>query len=344
MLRRTDGERRLTNLLHLGEQIHQAASTHESPDALLRWLATKRRDGAVDEVAQLRLESDRTLVKIITIHKVKGLEFPIVFCPFLWDGNTRYGGPKPEGREYHDTDGAAVFDFRCVDEIGDEEDRIKDAIKLEESAESLRLIYVALTRAVYRCYVIAGTYTTNSFGSPAGGEHESLLNWLVAGGREWLTSVRREALAVEIAAAASLAKRLAPSRLDPLPTNPARQSCCGPARIAHRLPRRDDRAAWHSAASAASQHEKRGAANDHDAHIAKSRKSARHPGYRAGRHPALSARPSAGECLHAISSASTSPIRPAGTTPSPAASRIHNSFPRARGRQSSLLTSMACGC
>ncbi len=104
MLRRDDGERRLTNLLHLGEQIHQAAATHASPDALLRWLATKRRDGAADEVAQLRLESDRNLVQIVTIHKAKGLEFPIVFCPFLWDGNTRFGGPKPEGREYHDAE------------------------------------------------------------------------------------------------------------------------------------------------------------------------------------------------------------------------------------------------
>ena len=112
MLRRDDGERRLTNLLHLGEQIHQAAATHGSPDALLRWLATKRRDGAADEVAQLRLESDRNLVKIVTIHKAKGLEFAIVFCPFLWDGRNRFGPPKPEGQEYHDADKEAVIDFR----------------------------------------------------------------------------------------------------------------------------------------------------------------------------------------------------------------------------------------
>ena len=131
MLRRDDGERRLTNLLHLGEQIHQAAATHESPDALLRWLATKRRDGAADEVAQLRLESDRNLVQIITIHKAKGLEFPVVFCPFLWDGEHGFGGPKPEGREYHDADGAAVIDFRTDDEIGDEKKDIDDAIRLE---------------------------------------------------------------------------------------------------------------------------------------------------------------------------------------------------------------------
>ena len=160
MLRRADGERRLTNLLHLGEQIHEAAQTHVSPDALLRWLATQRREGSADEVAQLRLESDRNLVQIITVHKAKGLEFPIVFCPFLWDGTTRFGGPKPEGREYHDADGAAVIDLRPDDEIVSEKATIDAAIELEAAAESLRLIYVALTRAVFRCYLIAGTYTT----------------------------------------------------------------------------------------------------------------------------------------------------------------------------------------
>ncbi len=212
MLRRDDGERRLTNLLHLGEQIHQAAAAHESPDALLRWLATKRRDGAAEEVAQLRLESDRNLVKIVTVHKAKGLEFGIVFCPFLWDGNARFGGPKPEGREYHDAEGTAVIDFRLDAEIGDDRD-IRNAIRLEESAESLRLIYVALTRAVHRCYLIAGTYTSSSFGRPTTGEStKSLLNWLVASGGEsptsWCDGKRSPA---DIAAAwQALAARLAP--------------------------------------------------------------------------------------------------------------------------------------
>jgi exodeoxyribonuclease V beta subunit len=195
MLRGPDGERRLTNLLHLGELVHQAAATHDSPDALLRWLQTQRREGSADDVAQLRLESDRNLVQIITIHKAKGLEFPIVFCPFLWDGGTRSGGPRPEGREYHDADGTAVIDFRLKEEIGAEELRIKAQIELEASSESLRLIYVALTRAVHRCYLIAGTYTTNRFGNISAQEStKSLLNWLVCGGQEspqtWLKATR----------------------------------------------------------------------------------------------------------------------------------------------------------
>ena len=312
MLRRDDGERRLTNLLHLGEQIHQAAATHESPDALLRWLATKRRDGAADEVAQLRLESDRNLVQIVTIHKAKGLEFPIVFCPFLWDGNTRFGGPKPEGREYHDDDGTAVVDFRPDDEIGDEKDAIDDAIKLEESAESLRLIYVALTRAVYRCYVIAGTYTTNSFGRPHdGGEHEE---------PPQLARRRRQRIAAELVRREALAGRhrrrvASPGRAAGAPPRPrpaARRARhagrAGPDPRRNRSPpcprRRRSRPRGGSAASAASPATRRAraAANDHDARIADVAKriGAPPPDIAPDDILRFPRGTSAGECLHAI--------------------------------------------
>ena len=178
MLARPDGERRLTNLLHLGERLHQAAETHHSADAMLRWLQTQRREATADEAAQLRLESDQNLVQIVTIHKAKGLEYPIVFCPFLWDGRSAFGGVKPEGREYHDADNRAVIDFRTD---GDDAE-IKRQIRLEESAEFLRLIYVALTRAIYRCYLVAGCYVTKSFGNSSASEStKSLLNWMVAG-------------------------------------------------------------------------------------------------------------------------------------------------------------------
>ena len=221
LLGRADGERRLTNLLHLGEQIHQAAETHGSPDALLRWLQTQRREDAVDEVAQLRLESDRNLVQIITIHKAKGLEFPVVFCPFLWDGRTRFGGRRAEGAEYHDDQGDAVVDFRVAADVGDEQPNIDEQIALEDAAENLRLIYVAFTRAVHRCYLIAGTYGTGGRGKRSPREStKSLLNWLVAGENElpsaWFAGSRSPA---DIAAAwAALARRLAPHLdLAPLP-------------------------------------------------------------------------------------------------------------------------------
>ena len=190
MLQRRDGERRLTNLLHLGELLHTAADAHRAPDALLRWLDAQRRDDARDEVAQLRLESDRNLVQIVTIHKVKGLEYPVVFCPYLWDAFQRYRNDV-EGREYHDDDGAAVIDLRTDDELGIEASHIKERIKLEASAESVRLLYVALTRASHRAYLIAGCYGKPTKSGDAPKETRSgLLNWLVAGegmtAEQWL--------------------------------------------------------------------------------------------------------------------------------------------------------------
>ena len=98
LLARSDGERRLTNLLHLGELLQHVGADHPAPNALLRWLNSQRRDDGTDEVAQLRLESDRNLVQIVTIHKSKGLEYGIVFCPFLWDGQpSRFA--EAEGRD-----------------------------------------------------------------------------------------------------------------------------------------------------------------------------------------------------------------------------------------------------
>ena len=105
LLARPDGERRLTNLLHLAELLHEAAAAHPAPEALLRWLQTQRSDARRDEAAQLRLESDRNLVQIVTIHKSKGLEYPLVFCPLLWDGHIGAARSGGEGVEYHDDDG-----------------------------------------------------------------------------------------------------------------------------------------------------------------------------------------------------------------------------------------------
>ena len=181
MLLRADGERRLTNLLHLIECLHQAAETHPAPDALLQWFQAQRRDERSDDSTQLRLESDQNLVQIVTIHKAKGLEYGIVFCPFLWNG--RLGG-FPDGLDgvsYHDDDGQTVIDYCKGFDAEFDEDGIKARIKLEASAESLRLIYVALTRAVHRCVLVAGCYLTKAKSVSATESTRSLLNWLVAG-------------------------------------------------------------------------------------------------------------------------------------------------------------------
>ena len=178
LLARADGERRLTNLRHLSEGLHQAAEQHGTPELLLRWLQTQRAEGSTDDAAQLRLASDRNLVQIVTIHKSKGLEYPVVFCPFLWDGHPGGAPNTLEGRDYHDSDGQPVLDYSD----GGDAAAIKAQIASARAAENLRLIYVALTRAVQRCYLVVGPYTRqvgkNLLTTESG---RSRLNWLVAG-------------------------------------------------------------------------------------------------------------------------------------------------------------------
>jgi exodeoxyribonuclease V beta subunit len=178
MLLRADGERRLTNLRHLSECLHEAAPEHPGPEALLRWLQRQRREHEGGEATQVRLESDQNLVQIVTIHKSKGLEYPIVFCPFLWDGSAGGGRGEATPREYHDDEGRPTIDYR---DLSDDKD-IKRRMRMEADAERLRLIYVALTRAVHRCYLVVGSYSVQSFGRPSTTECSgNPLNWLVAG-------------------------------------------------------------------------------------------------------------------------------------------------------------------
>ncbi|WP_230370221.1 hypothetical protein [Paludibacterium denitrificans] len=81
-----DGERRLTNLSHLAELIQQESEQRQGMAPLLSWLESKVARPPSGEDAVLRLESDAQLVKIVTLHTSKGLQYPVVFCPFLWDG------------------------------------------------------------------------------------------------------------------------------------------------------------------------------------------------------------------------------------------------------------------
>ena len=181
LLARPDGERRLTNLLHLVECLHEAGERHAAPDTLLRWFQSQRVSPDADDATQLRLESDQNLVQIVTIHKSKGLEYPVVFCPFLWGASRGGRGDGLTGLAYHDDDGSTVIDYGhdFRDEARQKEIRLR--LKLEESAETLRLIYVAMTRAVHRCVIVAGCYRTAGRYPSATGSTRSLLNWLVAG-------------------------------------------------------------------------------------------------------------------------------------------------------------------
>jgi exodeoxyribonuclease V beta subunit len=181
LLARPDGERRLTNVLHLVECLHEAGERHAAPDTLLRWFRSQRVSPDADDATQLRLESDQNLVQIVTIHKSKGLEYPVVFCPFLWSASRGGRGDGLTGVAYHDDDGHTVIDYGHEFLPDARKDDIKQRLKLEDSAESLRLAYVALTRAVHRCVIVAGCYRMAGRSPSATASSRSLLNWLVAG-------------------------------------------------------------------------------------------------------------------------------------------------------------------
>ena len=159
------GERSITNLLHCGELLHaEATGSHLGVDSLFTWFSEQVTTPPEGEEHQIRLESDEKAVKILTIHVSKGLEFPIVFCPFLW-GGVIDGGETVVAHEGYEL----VADFGS-----DKFDQHHRAAMDEGLAENVRLLYVAITRAKYRCYVAWGRfrYTESSalaylFHSPA---------------------------------------------------------------------------------------------------------------------------------------------------------------------------------
>ncbi len=146
VLTERDGERLLTDVRHIGELLHDLASRerHELP-ALLTWLrgqiAETRRD-APDERAR-RLDSDARAVQILTIHKSKGLQFPVVYLPFAAD----FAARRDAMPLFHDEEGRRRLD---VSGVPDTEPGRRAAAELSD--EALRLLYVAMTRA--RCQLV----------------------------------------------------------------------------------------------------------------------------------------------------------------------------------------------
>ena len=145
-LKRPDGERRVTNFLHLAESLHQATSNNPlSPSSLVVWLRTRMDDSedAADEY-QLRLESESDAISILTVHKSKGLEYPVVFLPSL----SMTAGATAKDFTYHADDGTLVVDLKEV-----ATDLAKEKGKREDGQEDARVLYVGLTRAASRCYL-----------------------------------------------------------------------------------------------------------------------------------------------------------------------------------------------
>jgi exodeoxyribonuclease V beta subunit len=138
------GERSLTNFLHLAELLQQSVAGRHGMAALLRWLGRQIDHPDVNASDQLiRLENDEQLIRIITIHRAKGLEFPVVFLPFLWAGREL---DRHQPLSFHDRDS-----LRQTLDLGSGRQEHLRWAEEEQLAEELRLLYVALTRAKSCC-------------------------------------------------------------------------------------------------------------------------------------------------------------------------------------------------
>jgi exodeoxyribonuclease V beta subunit len=166
MLKCANGERILANILHLAEILHQEECNKGlHMTALLGYLQdrlTGNRSGISDH--QLRLESDADRVKIVTVHKAKGLEYQVVFCPFTWEGSRLSSG---KGCVFHQQTDGGNKTALIYDEGSSELDNHLQIAMKEELSENLRLLYVAVTRAVHRCYLAWGPIKGTETSAPA---------------------------------------------------------------------------------------------------------------------------------------------------------------------------------
>ncbi|MGY3266306.1 exodeoxyribonuclease V beta subunit [Lysobacter sp. HA35] len=146
LLELIDGERRLSDFMQLGEALQDAAQRALGPQGLVDWL--RARIASADDrdpEQQLRLESDARRVQVITVHKSKGLEFPLVFLPFAGIGGA---SKTPRWCSVHDGD-TRVLDLQP-------DDACKQRWREDEAAEDARLLYVALTRAEHALWLCTG--------------------------------------------------------------------------------------------------------------------------------------------------------------------------------------------
>ncbi|OAT34548.1 exodeoxyribonuclease V subunit beta [Proteus myxofaciens] len=174
LLASVEGERRLTDIMHISELLQETSLQLDSEHALIRWLAQQiSHPDAQAESQQMRLESDRNLVRICTIHKSKGLEYPIVCLPFACNYQ------EQKGALYHDRE-----EFYAKLDIFSQPESLRLADE-ERLAEDLRLLYVALTRSKFCCFVgIAPLVKGNKRKSGLTDLHKNALGYLLQQGEE----------------------------------------------------------------------------------------------------------------------------------------------------------------
>jgi exodeoxyribonuclease V beta subunit len=138
VLARPDGERLLTDLHHLGQVLHDVAHRERlGLPALLEWLRRERREASTSTERTRRLDSDAAAVQFVTVHGSKGLQYPVVYLPMLFNRWV----PDEKTPLFHDGS------RRMLDVGGDPDREVRRQAAAEDAAEELRLTYVALTRA-----------------------------------------------------------------------------------------------------------------------------------------------------------------------------------------------------
>ena len=175
LLALSDGERALTNLLQLAELLQHAAASLDGERALIRYLAARMAEASDGQIQAsdeqiVRLESEDALIKVITIHKSKGLEYPVVLLPFA--AAARSAGPG-DVVTWHDDAGVAVTELAA-------DGSTRAAAAREQWQEDLRLLYVAMTRARYLTWVGIACYRIGN--TKASALHRSALGHLLSGG------------------------------------------------------------------------------------------------------------------------------------------------------------------
>lgn len=248
------GERALTNVLHLAELLQEAASNLDGEQALIRWLGDEIADtlpsGADEHI--VRLESDADLVRVITVHKSKGLEYPLVYVPFACSFKAAQGGPG--GYRFQGEEGPVVeLMAKSADGAGDAVTRAQELTDRARLQEDLRLLYVAVTRARHYCWLGVSPICANAR-SRKSHVHQGALGYLLSGGREMDAGQFRQALETLAASSDAIVLRAADVSADAMPPSGRGPQALGPARddLAPRSPR------WWIASYSALRHDEEG--------------------------------------------------------------------------------------
>ena len=187
LIQTAEGERSLTNLLHLAEYLQTESAEVDGEIGLLRHFKEAMEESGTEDENILRLESDSALIRVITIHKSKGLQYPLVFLPFV--SSSRPIDIDRALYAYHDDHLA----LRLSLEPGNPKDPESPARRSDQERlqEALRLFYVALTRAEHACWLGVAPFRhgkEKNLEGLAGGDakvtglHRGALGYLIAGG------------------------------------------------------------------------------------------------------------------------------------------------------------------